>query len=91
MNKLRDRLFICILCEQKERHRPPGVMEFREQLYRFSIARFVFKKNQVVRLLLQHAMRLVERARMLELCRQHAAVSLQNLANQEKVFLFLSD
>jgi hypothetical protein len=91
MNELRDRFLICILCEQKKRDRPAGGMEFREQMYRFSFARFVFKKNYVVRLLLQHAMRLVERTCMLEFCRQHAAVPLQNLANQEKVFLFLSD
>jgi hypothetical protein len=91
MNELRNRLFIGILGEQKERHRPASVMEFREQLQRFRIARFVFEKNQVVRLLLQHAMRFVQRARMLEFCRQHAAVPLQNLANKEKVLLFFSD
>ena len=32
-------------CEQKERHRPASVIKFREQLYRFRIARFVFEKN----------------------------------------------
>ena len=36
-------------------------------------------------------MRFVQRARMLEFCRQHAAVPLQNLANKEKVLLFFSD
>ena len=51
---------------------------------------FMFKQNQTVGPFLQHRVGFFERVRMFQFSRKHAAHAVQNLAYQEKVFLFLA-
>jgi hypothetical protein len=54
------------------------------------ISGFMFKQNQTIGSFLKHLFGFFERVRVFQFSRKHAAHAVQNLAYQEKVFLFLA-
>src|SRR5208282_3172564 len=82
-----DRFFIRLLSQHDERYGAAVLEEICEKAGSLSIAGFMLEQNQAVVASLQHGLSLFEGTGVIELRQQGTAMALENLANEEKVFL----
>jgi len=90
-NDFRDSVFVGMLGEYDIRDGNTDMKKIGQKVDSPGISGFVFKQNQTVGPFLQHRFGFFEQVRVFQLSRKHAAHPVQNLAYQERVFLFLAE
>jgi hypothetical protein len=66
------------------------MQKFAEQLHGLGISGFAFEEHEAVRIVLQHALGIVQGVGMIEFGGERAAITLQDVANQEEIFFLIT-